>query len=69
LSFDGFSGISDNGMGYVPIICKGCKRKLGVLQLVLKHATADIQVECKDCGEITKGFDIWFELSGNLKKK
>ena len=67
--FGGFSGISNNGMGWVPIICKGCAKKLGVLQLVFNQATADIQVECKSCGVITKGFDIWFELAGTLKKK
>ena len=62
-----FLGISDDGMGYYPIICKGCNKKLGMLQLIFNSATADIQVECKDCGVITRPKDIWFEKAGKIK--
>ena len=60
-------GISNTGMGFYPIICKRCKRKLGVLQLILNQATANLQVECKDCGVITSPKDIWFEKAGKIK--
>jgi len=63
-----FIGIGKNGMGFLPLICKGCGKKLGILELIFNNATADIQVECKDCGIITSAKDVWFERTGRVKR-
>ena len=56
-------GKGDRRGADMEFICKKCKRYLTTIK-VNPYCTIDIRIECKNCGMVGEGRNLWGEMVG-----